>query len=103
MRGRSTLASYHPALLPSTSGQNYGLSFLTCKGRGHDGIPSHLFLQEKRTVQIKWNYVLLEIIKSIGLYVYVTVMNQSRVLGVPWYSHADGILVHVVIQDAVLL
>lgn len=62
-----------------------------------------LFLQEKRTVQIKWKHVLLEIIKSIGLYVYVTVMNQSRVLGVPGYSHADGILVHMVIQDSVLL
>ena len=48
-RGRSALGSYHPALLPSTSDQNYGLNFLTCKGRGHDAIPSHLFLQEKRT------------------------------------------------------
>lgn len=37
--------------------------------------------RKKRTVQIKWKHVLLEIIKSIGLYVYVTVMNQSRVLG----------------------
>lgn len=49
MQGRSALGSYHPALLPSTSDQNYGLSFLTCKGRGHDTIPSHLFLQETRT------------------------------------------------------
>lgn len=60
------------------------------------------FSSGKRTVQIKWKHVLLEIIKSIGLYVYVTVMNQSRVLGA-WYSHADGILVHMSNQDSVLL
>lgn len=62
-----------------------------------------VFPPEKNTNSNKWKYILLEIIKPIGLCLYLMVLNQSRVLGVTPYSHAGGILIHLVIQVGVLL
>lgn len=41
--------------------------------------------------------------KSIGLCVYLMVMNQSMIPGVTHYSRADGTLIHMVIQKGVVI
>lgn len=55
-----------------------------------------------KVVSDKWEFILVAIIKSVGLYVYLLVMNLSKVLGAT-HSDAASILIRIVIQDGVLL